>query len=249
MTTLPQQVSSVLLKARLSGHAWPGAVQVRQHLPGIISQRSPLAKEQCVLLCPSFQIKRLWFISEQNSQRPEDTKKSLDIEAAGGISMFPVWPRRYILSKDQENKPTYWNEASPSFCLLHRDFYLYFEILLMKIKASPTEGLLSLVSFGCLLGETGKAVDLVQVWIQREGLPLHTEVLCSPCAEWSCPCLHHSVRPASRTSLNTPQTELLLNEWTGLWSYFILGGVSYIWLAEWPQTSPDPLTRSPSSWS
>lgn len=111
------------------------------------------------------------FISEQNFQRLTDTEKGLDIEAAGGISMLLVWPGRSILSKDQENRLSYWNEAPPFFSLLHRDFYLYFEILLMKIVASfgqaPQKGCFCLTSIGCLQGETWKAVDLVQVWIQR----------------------------------------------------------------------------------
>lgn len=138
------------------------------------SQRPPLAKKAMkkhCSVCPPFQWKDGTFISEQNFQRPSDTKNNLDMSAAGGISVLPVWARTYILSKDQENKLTYWNDAFPSFCLLHGDFYLYFEVLLMKIKASlgqaPQNCCFSLTSFDCLPGETGKAVDLVQVWTQR----------------------------------------------------------------------------------
>ncbi|KAI1241887.1 hypothetical protein IHE44_0005391 [Lamprotornis superbus] len=62
----------------------------------------------------------------------------------------------------------------------------------------------------------GRLLILYKCEFREQGLPLHTEVLCSPCPERSCPCLHQSTGPASRTGLNTPETELLLNEQTGV---------------------------------
>lgn len=179
MTILPQQVSSSQFLLSFSSKQYcqgvPGQVQYKRDSTCLAWQHKGLPwQKNCEerLLClSSFPYEKIVHSFQSRTSKDLQTLKKLGHGSWWWNQHAACLTWEIILSNDQENKWIYWNEASPSFCLLHGDFYVYFEIFLMKIKANlrqaSQKGCVSLMSFDCLQGETGRAVDLVQVWIQR----------------------------------------------------------------------------------